>query len=169
MYPTIGSALTMRSPSITIRSRRTPWVAGCCGPMLSTMSAVARLPAPTPTVSSRGGVGEVMGASLPVRGTAGSAGGIVVGAGDPAPVVQPEQDDALAAVEGGQLLQGHRPGLHRLVDRDAVVVGERRLRRDGDPERRPGVLVLVRRVRVDPDRHPGRSNLAVGRAGQGPP
>src|SRR6478672_7232053 len=142
MYPMIGSALTMRSPSTSIRSRRTPWVAGCCGPMLSTMSAVARLPAPTPTVSSRGGVDEVMDASLPVRGTAGSAGGIVVGAGDPAAVVQPQQDDALAAVEGGELRQRHRPGLHRLVHGHAVVVGERRLRRDGDPEGRAGVQVL---------------------------
>src|SRR5580765_3184583 len=48
----IGSALTMRSPSTTIRRRRTPCVAGCWGPMLSTMSAVARPPAPRPTVSS---------------------------------------------------------------------------------------------------------------------
>src|SRR5690242_3245212 len=46
----IGSAVTIRSPSTTIRSRSTPCVAGCCGPMLSTMSAVARPPAPTPTV-----------------------------------------------------------------------------------------------------------------------
>src|SRR6478672_10418740 len=46
----MGSALTIRSPSTTIRRRRTPCVAGCCGPMLSTMSAVARPPAPTPTV-----------------------------------------------------------------------------------------------------------------------
>src|SRR6185312_3815064 len=42
----------MRSPSTTIRSRRTPCVAGCWGPMLSTMSDVASPPAPTPTVSS---------------------------------------------------------------------------------------------------------------------
>ena len=50
----------MRSPSRTRRSRSTPWVDGCCGPMLRTMSALdsspARFPArsaepmPTPTV-----------------------------------------------------------------------------------------------------------------------
>src|SRR3954466_141659 len=67
----IGSALRMRSPSRTIRSRSTPWVAGCWGPMLSVMSAVARPPAPSPTVTSRPpvtadrSVVEVMAASLP--------------------------------------------------------------------------------------------------------
>src|SRR3954447_9848246 len=47
----------MRSPSTTSRSRSTPCVAGCCGPMLSTMSAVPRRDVsaapPTPTLSSR--------------------------------------------------------------------------------------------------------------------
>src|SRR3954454_5506996 len=69
MYPTIGSQPTIRSPSRVSRSRRTPWVAGCCGPMLSTMSVVASsepdpvpprsyagsnpaAPAPTPTTFS---------------------------------------------------------------------------------------------------------------------
>src|SRR6476469_2251901 len=65
----IGSALTIRSPSTTICRRSTPWVAGCCGPMLSTMSAVASPPAPTPTVSAwrwpdDAAVVSVMGESL---------------------------------------------------------------------------------------------------------
>ena len=51
--------MTMRSPSSTTRSRSTPCVAGCCGPMLSTMSAVARPPAPRPTSSARWPVSEV--------------------------------------------------------------------------------------------------------------
>src|SRR5690349_24496183 len=59
-----GSALTMRSPSTTMRSRSTPCVAGCCGPMLSTMSAVASPPAPTPTVSARPPAPGVGGAVL---------------------------------------------------------------------------------------------------------
>src|SRR5262249_56927211 len=52
MYPMIGSQETTRSPSRTSLSRSTPWVDGCWGPMLSTMSAVSR-PVPVPTVSSR--------------------------------------------------------------------------------------------------------------------
>src|SRR6478609_8411699 len=61
----IGSAVTIRSPSTTMRSRRTPCVAGCCGPMFRTMSAVARPPAPTPTVRAwrRVGAAVVPGAS----------------------------------------------------------------------------------------------------------
>src|SRR4051812_14937664 len=49
-----GSARRIRSPSRVSVRRRTPCVAGCCGPMLSTMSLVARLP--VETVSSRGSV-----------------------------------------------------------------------------------------------------------------
>src|SRR4051812_14936749 len=70
----IGSALTIRSPSTTMRSRSTPCVAGCCGPMLSTMSAVANPPAPMPTVSAWRWLGDeavvsVMRPSLrPTRG-----------------------------------------------------------------------------------------------------
>ena len=55
--------MTIRSPSRTSRSRSTPCVDGCCGPMLSTMSWVASrssrvalsttsAPAPTPTTRS---------------------------------------------------------------------------------------------------------------------
>src|SRR3954471_1850480 len=47
----IGSARTIRSPSRVRARRSTPWVAGCCGPMLRTMSAVAM--SPVATVSSR--------------------------------------------------------------------------------------------------------------------
>src|SRR6478752_2794078 len=67
----IGSARRMRSPSRTIRSRSTPWVAGCCGPMLRVMSAVASPAAPMPMVTSRApgtavrSVVDVMAASLP--------------------------------------------------------------------------------------------------------
>src|SRR5215475_9450704 len=60
----IGSAATTRSPSRVSRSRSTPCVDGCCGPMLRTISAVGRptppsapatsaAPDPTPTVSLR--------------------------------------------------------------------------------------------------------------------
>src|SRR4051794_9739555 len=35
-----GSADSMRSPSRVTMTRRTPWVAGCCGPTLRVMSAV---------------------------------------------------------------------------------------------------------------------------------
>src|SRR3954469_14187271 len=69
MYPTIGSARVMRSPSRVIRSRRTPCVDGCCGPMLSTMSAVARPPAPIPTVSAVLPAGAVPAGSVPSGGT----------------------------------------------------------------------------------------------------
>src|SRR3954469_13404255 len=47
----IGSARTIRSPSRVRARRSTPCVAGCCGPMLRTMSAVAM--SPVATVSSR--------------------------------------------------------------------------------------------------------------------
>ena len=43
----------MRSPSRVSRSRSTPCVAGCCGPMLSTMSCVARPVAATSTDGPR--------------------------------------------------------------------------------------------------------------------
>src|SRR5215471_12936458 len=52
MYPMIGSAERTRSPSSTNFNRSTPWVEGCCGPMLSTMSAVSK-PVPVPTMTSR--------------------------------------------------------------------------------------------------------------------
>src|SRR3569833_1619647 len=50
----IGSAAEFCSLSRVIRRRSTPCVEGCCGPMLSVMSSVARAltPAPTPTMRS---------------------------------------------------------------------------------------------------------------------
>src|SRR3954454_10889539 len=45
----------MRSPSRTSLRRSTPWVDGCCGPMLSTMSVLSAAP-PMPTVVSVVGV-----------------------------------------------------------------------------------------------------------------
>src|SRR5690242_18849739 len=45
----------MRSPSSTRRSRSTPCVDGCCGPMLSTMSVLSAAP-PIPTMVSVVGV-----------------------------------------------------------------------------------------------------------------
>src|SRR5215203_226121 len=34
-YPMVGTAETTTSPSISRTSRNTPWVEGCCGPMLT--------------------------------------------------------------------------------------------------------------------------------------
>src|SRR3990170_3257533 len=38
------SALVMRSPSRVTRMRKTPWVLGCCGPMLTTRGSVLSWP-----------------------------------------------------------------------------------------------------------------------------
>src|SRR5580765_4657366 len=124
----------MRSPSTTIRSRRTPWVAGCCGPMLSTMSAVARPPAPMPTVSSRrpsvvvtpsvcrmprGRPGQRRTSVAPWL--AGAAGDVLHG-GRGTLVVDLHQHGVLAVREALECGRVDRLGLQRLVDRDAVVV-----------------------------------------------
>src|SRR5665811_1399425 len=53
----IGSHSMMRSPSSVRRSRKTPCVAGCCGPTLSTMSVVAK-PLPRDAVTSAIGFGR---------------------------------------------------------------------------------------------------------------
>src|SRR6478672_366110 len=136
----MGSAETIRSPSTTIRSRSTPCVAGCWGPMLRTMSADARPPAPRPTVSSRPPV-VVMPVSLPYaavrarrKGGSARAAGDVVGGGQPAPVVEADDDGVLPVAEGGELLDRRRPGLQRLVGRDAVVVEDPGVRGERDRE-----------------------------------
>src|SRR5688572_2439361 len=38
-YPTSGIASYMISPSVLMMKRITPWVEGCCGPMLSVISS----------------------------------------------------------------------------------------------------------------------------------
>ena len=93
----------IRSPSSTTRSRSTPCVAGCWGPMLSTMSAVARPPAPMPTSSARWPVSEVT-SSVCRTGTRGpaSAAGERLAAGGPA-----------VAVEARRAAAGRRPGRRR--------------------------------------------------------
>src|SRR6478609_4802808 len=170
----------MRSPSTTSRSRSTPWVAGCWGPMLSTMSAVARPPAPMPTVSSRGLVDGVLMAAVCQPSVAGcrspavgprratSAAGLVVGCGQPALRVEGDDENPFGDAEVGELGQARRPGLHRLVDGDAVVVGERGTVRDGDAEGRAGVLVDEACVGVGRDRHAPGGDVAVLVAHRGP-
>src|SRR5207253_6071811 len=47
MYPITGSARTIRSPSSFSTTRSTPWVEGCCGPMLRIISSVRSGPSAT--------------------------------------------------------------------------------------------------------------------------
>src|SRR5665647_3792252 len=152
----------MRSPSTTRRSRSTPWVAGCCGPMLSTMSVVASAPAPVPTVSSRGMVGVVIPVSLAwaksgAEGGDRSAGGVVLGLHDLPLGVEGQQDDVFRTLEPCELLKRRGPLLHGLVDGHTVAVAEDRPINDGDAERGPAVLILEARIGVDAHRN------AVGR------
>src|SRR6476619_7701730 len=173
MYPTMGSALTMRSPSTTMRSRSTPWVAGCWGPMLSTMSAVARPPAPMPTVSSRCPPVVVMPAILPHRplpggGSAGAAREVVHRDGA-ALVVQADQDAVLGGLQSGNLLHGGRPGLLGLVRGDAVVVEDPGVLDDGDVVGQLAVLVLEGRALERGEGHAVVGEHGVVEALEGPP
>src|SRR5207247_325666 len=45
-----GSALTISSPSSSRTIRRTPWVEGCCGPMLRIISSVRSSPSVTTSI-----------------------------------------------------------------------------------------------------------------------
>src|SRR5947208_2508220 len=57
-----GSARTIRSPSTLTSTRSTPWVAGCWGPTLRTISSVCR-----PPVLERSGTRVRSSGTVPIR------------------------------------------------------------------------------------------------------
>src|SRR5215213_1244436 len=97
MEPMMGSQWTTRSPSRVSLSRSTPCVAGCCGPMLSTMSVVAK-PLPIAAVTSIRSVSHAGIGDDPPEVTQAALGSQLGGFGRPAELV-----DVLGRIVGGQL------------------------------------------------------------------
>src|SRR2546429_2576549 len=64
-----GSARTIRSPSTLTSTRSTPWVAGCWGPTLRTISSVWR-----PPVLERSGTRVRSSGTVPIRSAPSSQG-----------------------------------------------------------------------------------------------
>src|SRR6266513_4171938 len=145
-----GSARTIRSPSTLTSTRSTPWVAGCWGPTLRTISSVWR-----PPVLERSGTRVRSSGTVPIRSapsSQGASGGCLFLVLGPRPGLVPAAGQLEGAAQRVPLEVFRQVELHKV----GVAI-------EGDPEHL-GALPLVPVGTAEDRRQAGHRGALCGQA-----